>query len=52
MRGAPLKIAQLLSIQEDVLIPGPVRQAFEKAREHAHLMPSGEVKSMMKAELG
>ena len=52
MRGAPLKIAQLLSIQEDALVPGPIRQAFEKAREQAHLMPSSEVESVMKKEMG
>jgi aarF domain-containing kinase len=32
MRGAPLKLAQMLSIQEDKLIPTPIRKAFEKAR--------------------
>lgn len=39
MRGAPLKVAQMLSIQEDNLIPAPIRKAFEKAREQAHVMP-------------
>ena len=32
MRGAPLKLAQALSIQEDKLIPENIRKAFEKAR--------------------
>ena len=32
MRGAPLKLAQMLSIQEDNLIPPPIRKAFIKAR--------------------
>jgi aarF domain-containing kinase len=39
MRGAPLKLAQMLSIQEDKLIPPPIRRAFEKARETAHILP-------------
>lgn len=39
MRGAPLKLAQMLSIQEDKLIPTPIRKAFEKARETAHILP-------------
>jgi aarF domain-containing kinase len=32
MRGAPLKLAQALSIQDDEMMPKPVRDAFEKAR--------------------
>ena len=32
MRGAPLKLAQMLSIQEDNLIPPYIRKAFERAR--------------------
>lgn len=47
MRGAPLKLAQMLSIQEDNLIPAPVRKAFEKARESAHVIPPEEVNWMM-----
>jgi aarF domain-containing kinase len=32
LRGAPLKLAQMLSIQEENLIPPEIRQQFEKAR--------------------
>lgn len=39
MRGAPLKMAQALSIQEDEVIPKHVREAFEKARQSADIMP-------------
>ena len=43
MRGAPLKLAQALSIQEDKLIPKEIRQAFERARDQAYIIPSSEV---------
>lgn len=52
MRGAPLKLAQMLSIQEDKLIPAPIRKAFEKAREKAHILPADEVLYMMEKNLG
>lgn len=52
MRGAPLKLAQMLSIQEDKLIPTPIRKAFEKARETAHILPPEEVIYMMEKNFG
>jgi aarF domain-containing kinase len=52
MRGAPLKLAQMLSIQEDKLIPAPIRRAFEKARETAHILPQEEVLYMMEKNYG
>ena len=52
MRGAPLKLAQMLSIQEDKLIPAPIRSAFEKARETAHILPPDEVIYMMEKNFG
>ncbi|KAM3127939.1 hypothetical protein pb186bvf_019958 [Paramecium bursaria] len=52
MRGAPLKLAQALSIQEDELIPKPIRQAFEKARESADVMPQYQLEKMLREELG
>jgi len=52
MRGAPLKLAQMLSIQEEGLIPTPIRRAFEKARESAHVIPVDEVHLMLTKNLG
>jgi hypothetical protein len=52
MRGAPLKVAQILSIQEDNLIPAPIRRAFEKAREQAHVMSEKDVQVALTASLG
>ena len=39
MRGAALKLGQVLSIQESSLISEEVKRAFEKARQHANVMP-------------
>ncbi len=52
MRGAPLKLAQMISIQDENLIPKNIRRAFQKAREKAHIMPSTQVKQQMKKNLG
>lgn len=52
MRGAPLKLAQMLSIQEEDLIPAPIRKAFEKARHQAHVMPTEEIFQQMQTNFG
>ncbi|CAK94480.1 unnamed protein product (macronuclear) [Paramecium tetraurelia] len=52
MRGAPLKLAQALSIQEDEVIPKHIRQAFEQARQNADIMPQKQLEKMLKQELG
>lgn len=45
-------MAQMLSIQEDNLIPAPIRRAFEKARDSAHVLPTEEVELMLVKNLG
>jgi aarF domain-containing kinase len=39
MRGAALKIGQALSMQEDHFVPPQIKEAFEKARQSANIMP-------------
>jgi aarF domain-containing kinase len=39
MRGAVLKIGQILSIQEESVIPPVIREAMERARSEADIMP-------------
>ena len=39
MRGAVLKLGQILSTSEETIVPPIMRQAMEKARSEADIMP-------------
>jgi len=39
MRGAALKLGQILSTQEESMMPPVIRTALEKARSEADIMP-------------
>ena len=52
MRGAALKIGQILSNMEDLVIPQTIKQAFERARREADIMPKAQVIEMLEKELG
>jgi len=43
MRGAALKIGQALSAQEESILPPVIRNAMEKARSEADIMPVKQV---------
>ena len=43
MRGAALKIGQLLSTSEESVLPPILREAMEKARSSADIMPIADV---------
>lgn len=52
MRGAALKIGQILSNVEDQVIPNTIKQAFERARQEADIMPKYQVIEMLEREFG
>ncbi len=52
MRGAALKLGQILSTFEDVVIPEPIRSALEKARAEADVMPTSQMFKILKSEYG
>lgn len=52
MRGAALKIGQILSSTEESFIPKSIQQAFDKARQKADIMPKSQVTEMLVKELG
>eukprot|EP01112_Ceratiomyxa_fruticulosa_P000483 TRINITY_DN1043_c0_g4_i1.p1 TRINITY_DN1043_c0_g4~~TRINITY_DN1043_c0_g4_i1.p1 ORF type:complete len:624 (+),score=133.72 TRINITY_DN1043_c0_g4_i1:133-2004(+) len=52
MRGAALKVGQMLSLQDSTVIPPHFQQALERVRMSADPMPKAQVKVMMKTELG
>jgi len=43
MRGAALKLGQILSTSEESVLPPVIRDAMEKARSEADIMPVKQV---------
>ncbi|XP_041994222.1 protein ABC transporter 1, mitochondrial [Salvia splendens] len=52
MRGAALKLGQMLSIQDENLVPAPILQALEIVRQGADRMPKNQLNQVLDAELG
>lgn len=52
VRGAALKIGQILSIQDSNVVSPQIVKAFERVRQAADYMPDWQVEKVMVAELG
>lgn len=52
MRGAALKIGQMLSIQDESLVPAPILAALEIVRQGADVMPRSQLDRVLDDELG
>ncbi|KAF9414460.1 hypothetical protein HW555_007657 [Spodoptera exigua] len=52
VRGAALKLGQLLSIQDDSMISPELQRIFQRVRQSADFMPSWQVEKVMSAQLG
>ncbi|XP_067011351.2 atypical kinase COQ8B, mitochondrial [Anabrus simplex] len=52
VRGAALKIGQVLSIQDNSIISPTMQKAFERVRQSADFMPSWQVEKVLQAEFG
>jgi len=52
MRGAAMKLGQLLSMESGELIPPELSQALARLREGAHAMPLGQVAQVLNAAWG
>lgn len=52
MRGAALKLGQMLSIQDESLVPAPILAALEIVRQGADVMPRSQLNDVLDAELG
>lgn len=52
MRGAALKLGQMLSIQDESLLPEALSSALEKVRQGAEAMPQSQLEQQMKQQLG
>ena len=52
MRGAALKIGQMLSIQDDALLPPPLAAVLARVRDSADMMPQHQLRSVLSSEWG
>ncbi|WCJ22580.1 Atypical kinase COQ8B mitochondrial [Euphorbia peplus] len=52
MRGAALKLGQMLSIQDESLVPAPILAALDIVRQGADVMPRRQLDQVLDAELG
>jgi aarF domain-containing kinase len=54
MRGAALKLGQILSIQDDHVLPkdSPLRAVIDRVREEAEHMPPSQLHRVLREELG
>ncbi|CAH4038562.1 unnamed protein product [Pieris brassicae] len=52
VRGAALKLGQLLSIQDESMIPSDLQKIFERVRQSADFMPTWQVEKVMLSQLG
>ena len=52
MRGAVLKLGQILSTQEAAIVPPVIKEAMEKARSEADIMPVKQVVEILEREYG
>ena len=52
MRGAALKLGQMLSIQDSSIIPPALLEALERVRQSADVMPASQLTRVLTQELG
>ncbi|XP_048714777.1 atypical kinase COQ8A, mitochondrial isoform X2 [Caretta caretta] len=52
VRGAALKLGQMLSIQDDALINPALQKIFERVRHSADFMPTKQMMGVLNSELG
>jgi aarF domain-containing kinase len=52
MRGAALKIGQMLSVQDESFLPTPIAEALKRVRTHADIMPAYQLEQVLVEQLG
>jgi len=52
MRGASLKMGQMLSMNDETLLPAPLSRALERVRQGAEAMPMSQLYEQLEKELG
>lgn len=52
MRGAALKLGQMLSVQDDGMLPPALAKALDRVKQAADYMPSAQLEKQLRGELG
>ena len=52
MRGAALKLGQMMSIQDESTVPPVIQKALDKVRHAANIMPQWQLESAMSSQFG
>ncbi len=52
LRGAAMKLGQLLSMQGQELLPGPLSEILSELQNQARLMPDSQVRAVLARQLG
>mmetsp|Transcript_242 Transcript_242/g.294 ORF Transcript_242/g.294 Transcript_242/m.294 type:complete len:641 (-) Transcript_242:146-2068(-) len=52
MRGAALKLGQMLSLQDDGMLPSPLAKALDRVKQAADYMPKYQLEKQLKEQLG
>ena len=52
MRGAALKLGQMLSVQDEGLLPPALAKALERVKQNADYMPSSQLHNQLRSQLG
>eukprot|EP01045_Picozoa_sp_COSAG04_P015536 COSAG04_NODE_1234_length_7631_cov_5.168747_1_plen_268_part_10 len=52
MRGAALKLGQMLSLQDESFLPPPLAEALKRVRTHADVMPTSQLERVMVENFG
>lgn len=52
MRGAALKIGQMMSFQDNSILPAEIQQILLKVQNSAHYMPANQLYKVMESDLG
>ncbi|KAM9891884.1 hypothetical protein OXX79_010405 [Metschnikowia pulcherrima] len=52
MRGAALKLGQMLSLQDSSILPAEIQQILLRVQNSAHYMPPAQLERVMSKELG
>eukprot|EP00957_Ditylum_brightwellii_P196993 15008350-Ditylum_brightwellii.AAC.1 len=52
MRGAAMKLGQMLSIQDETILPPTLSRALDKVRQGAEAMPLRQLYQQLESQLG
>jgi aarF domain-containing kinase len=52
MRGAALKLGQMISFQDSKMLPGPIQEVLQRVQDRADYMPSSQRNKVLSSNLG